>query len=68
MKIGFLGLALVFFVGCGVKGKPLPPLIAPPIGRVKPVLKDDAKVKLGAGKKVDEDLRSPREEFGEGNE
>ncbi|PWU17759.1 MAG: hypothetical protein C5B49_08335 [Bdellovibrio sp.] len=40
-------------VGCGVKGRPLPPLTAPPIGRGKPRLSSpDNRIKLDELKPV----------------
>lgn len=32
------GLILFGVLGCGVKGQPLPPLTAPPIGRGQPTM------------------------------
>lgn len=35
--LGAIGLSF-FTLSCGVKGKPLPPLTAPPIGRGQPTM------------------------------
>lgn len=44
LKICFIFPVMVL-CGCGVKGKPLPPLIPPPIGRGEPVYSGATKKK-----------------------
>lgn len=41
----FLALFMLVSVGCGVKGRPLPPLNPAPIGRGEPTYKDSSKQK-----------------------
>lgn len=38
MKLIALLFTLIALTACGVKGKPLPPLTAPPIGRGQPTM------------------------------
>lgn len=56
-EIAILSVALIL-CGCGVKGKPLPPLVSSPIGRGEPSFsKITEKIKIQkTGKKIQDDF------------
>lgn len=59
-----LAIGLLFcVVGCGVKGRPLPPLNPAPIGRGEPTFQDEQKkpVKKSGKKNLDKQADDPVE-------
>jgi|GEM_PF-1294824 len=63
-KIGFLFriCILVVFSACGVKGKPLPPLVAPPLGRGEPSFPEatqNLQIKKKKPVKIEGDFEDP---------